>query len=77
MNLWKKVGNISDVGKIDDILFRGSSDSGSKVGEENVKVSERWYVWRINDKDFTKVGKLKGENRKADIGIVVNPYMML
>lgn len=74
MNLWEKVGFISDVGKIDNILFRGSSDSGSKVGEENVKVSERWYVWRINDKNFTRVGKLKGENRKAEIGIVVNPY---
>ena len=74
MNLWEKVVNSSTVGKTDDILFRGSNDSGSKVGEENVEVSDKWYVWRINDKDFTHVGKLKGENRKAEIGIVVNPY---
>lgn len=73
MNLWEKIGNIPDVGQIDHILFRGSSDSGSKPGEQ-IKVSDRWYVWRINDKDFTRVGKLEGENRKAEIGLVVNPY---
>ena len=73
MNLWEKAGNISDVGKIDRILFRGSSDSGSRPGEQ-IKVSHKWYVWKINDSDFTRVGKLQGENRKAEIGIVVNPY---
>ena len=73
MNLWEKVGSISDVGKIDHILFRDTNDAGSKPGEQ-VKVSHKWYVWHINDKDFTTVGKLQGENRKAEIGVVVNPY---
>lgn len=72
--LWEKVGNTPEVGKLDHILFRGSSDSGHKVGDEPVKVSSRWYIWRINDKDFTVVGKLKGENRQAEIGVVVNPH---
>lgn len=74
MKLWEKVGNIKEVGDIQDILFRDSMDAGRKVGEERVKVSNRWYVWRLGDKDFTYVGKLKGENRKAELGIVVNPY---
>ncbi|TDO28695.1 hypothetical protein [Sediminibacterium goheungense] len=73
MNLWEKAGNISDVGKTDHILFRDTNDYGSKVGEEPIRVSNKWYVWRINDKDFTRVGKLEGENRKSYIGIVINP----
>ena len=44
------------------------------MGAEKIKVSENWYVWHINDEDFTRVGRLEGENRKAEIGVVVNPY---
>jgi hypothetical protein len=73
LKLWEKSGNNLEVGDLKNILFRGSSDSGSKEGEQ-VMVSEKWYVWRIGDKDFTRVGKLIGENRKAEIGVVVNPY---
>lgn len=73
MNLWESVGNIADTGNTTDILFRDTNDYGSKVGEEPIRVSNKWYVWRINDKDFTQVGKLEGENRKAYIGIVMNP----
>lgn len=74
MSLWEKVGNISEIGDISKILFRNTNDYGARVGAEKIKVSENWYVWRINDKDFTRVGKLTGENRKAEIGVVVNPY---
>lgn len=73
INLWEKVGNIGDVGELKHILFRGSIDSGSKIGEQ-IQVSQKWYVWRIGDANFTKVGKLEGDNRKAELGIVVNPY---
>lgn len=73
MNLWEKVGNSKEVGDLAQILFRGSSDSGSKSGEK-LKVSNKWYVWRINDDDVTRVGKLQGENRNAELGIVVNPF---
>ncbi len=72
MNLWEKVGNIADVGKL-DVIFRDTNDAGTKPGEQ-VKVSQKWYVWRIGDADFTRVGKLVGENRNAEIGIIVNPY---
>ncbi|ENX43324.1 Imm26 family immunity protein [Acinetobacter sp. NIPH 2100] len=73
MNLWEKVGNILEVGDISKVLFRDTNDYGGKVGEDKIKISEKWYVWHINDDEFTRVGKLEGENRKAEIGIVVNP----
>lgn len=76
MNLWEKVGNITNVGELKHILFRGSSDSGSKAGEQ-VAISKNWYIWRINDRDFTSVGELNDENKRAEIGIVVNPYDVL
>ena len=72
MNLWNKVGNISEVGNISHILFRDTNDYGSKPGEQ-IKISNNWHVWKINDNDFTWVGKLEGENRKAEIGIVISP----
>lgn len=74
MNLWEKVGKTSEVGDISNILFRDTNDYGAQAGVEKIKVSENWYVWHINDEDFTRVGKLEGENRKAEIGVVVNPY---
>lgn len=71
--LWEKVGNTSDVGKPELIIFRDTNDYGYKVGQERLKISQNWHVWRITDKDFRKVGKLVGENRKAEIGLVMNP----
>ncbi|MGK9123891.1 hypothetical protein M1D52_07210 [Olivibacter sp. SA151] len=73
MNLWEKVGNTDEVGNTTQILFRDTRDYGSKVGEEPIRVSQNWYVWRINDNGFTRVGKLEDENRRAYIGIVMNP----
>jgi len=73
MNLWEKVGNAVEVGDPTNVLFRGTNDYGSVVGEDPIKISDRWYVWHINDKDFTRVGKLEGENQKSYIGIVINP----
>ena len=73
LGYWEKAGHINEVGKLNHILFRDTNDYGCKVGEEPVKVSNKWYVWRINDKNFTRVGKLTGENRKAELGLVINP----
>lgn len=72
MNLWKKVGNVKEVGTA-NVYFRGSSDSGRKIGEEPIKVSERWYVWKINDDRFTPVGKLPDKYQNAEIGMVISP----
>lgn len=76
MNLWEKVGNKSHLGNIKQILFRNTEDYGSKVEEEIIKVSDKWYVWHIGEK-FKYVGKLVGENINAEVGIVVNPYDVL
>jgi hypothetical protein len=62
---WNKVGHIEEVGKI-EVLFRNTDDYGKEV-----KVSENWYVWKINE-PFIKVGKLEGKNKIAEIGVVKN-----
>jgi hypothetical protein len=72
LGFWEKVGKSNDVGKLNHILFRGTEDYARKPDEEPVRVSENWYVWRIGGR-FTDVGKLEGENRRAEIGLVFNP----
>lgn len=72
--LWEKVGYISEIGDTSHILFRDTMNYGVRAGEQPIKVSNNWYIWHINDEDFTNVGKLKGKNKKAEIGIVVSPY---
>jgi hypothetical protein len=73
LNFWEKVGNVPEVGKIDHIVFRDTMDYGRKLGEEPVRVSARWFIWRINDSGFTSVGKLEGKYKDAEIGLVINP----
>ncbi len=71
--LWRKVGKIQDLGLLEHIIFKDTNDYGTKQGEEPVKISHNWHVWRINDKNFTHVGELIGENRGAFAGLVINP----
>jgi len=71
MNFWEKVGSIKEVGMLNHILFRGTTDYGHKVGEEPIRISNNWYVWNINEK-FRDVGKLTGENRMAEIGVIMD-----
>lgn len=71
MGLWKKVGKFADIGRL-EIIFRSTDDSGLKPGEEPVRISHKWYVWKVNDKRSC-VGKLVGENKKSEIGVVVTP----
>lgn len=73
LDLWEKVGKNPNIGNIRDIIFKGTPDYARKQGEEPVKLSHNWHIWRIGDKNFTTVGKLKGENRNAYIGLVINP----
>ncbi|MCF8448640.1 MAG: immunity 26/phosphotriesterase HocA family protein [Taibaiella sp.] len=73
MGYWDKIGNTSELGGTAHVLFRDTNDYGRKLGEESIKVSEKWHIWHINDYDFTKVGKLVGDQKKAEIGVVVTP----
>lgn len=67
LGLWKKIGNSKTLGTIVP-LFRDTEDYGKKVA-----ISSEWYVWHIGEK-FQDVGKLEGENRKADIGVIIAPH---
>ena len=71
LNLWKKVVNVPFSGKV-DALFRDPEDYGVRPGETPALISTKWRVWRINE-PFKHVGKLEGENQKADVGFVVAP----
>lgn len=72
LNLWEKIGNIADIGKV-EVLFRDTNDYGSKPDIEPIKISSNWYVWKINE-DFKHIGKLEGNYKESFIGIVVNPH---
>lgn len=77
LGYWDKAGNITDVGTFDHILFRDTNDYGTIKGEEPIKVSNNWYVWKIGEQKSTYIGKLEGENRKAEIGMVINPESII
>ena len=72
MGLWEKAENNPNTGSLGHILFRDTKDYGHGPGEEPVKISSKWYVWKI-DEEFRYVGKLQGENRNAEIGVVKSP----
>jgi hypothetical protein len=76
MDLWDKVGNVKEVGPL-DFYFRMTDDYGRKAGEEPVRISHNWYIWKPNDPEFTFVGTLKGEHRNAHWGVVVNPVSIV
>jgi hypothetical protein len=73
MGLWEKIGNIQYEGQLNRVLFRDSNDYGHRQGDEPITISENWYIWKVNDNEFTKVGKLEGDSRKAYVGLVFNP----
>lgn len=73
LGYWSKAGKSDDVGETTHIMFRGTPDYGRRQGEQPIRISNNWYVWHIGDDHFTDVGKLVGENRNAEIGLVINP----
>jgi hypothetical protein len=68
MGLWGKLGNSPVLGEI-DVIFCRSRDYTEGL---KVKISERWEIWYVNE-EFRYVGKLKGENRNAELGLVEPP----
>ncbi|WP_312788858.1 hypothetical protein [Sphingobacterium sp.] len=71
LGFWEQYGNIKEIGDPTTVIFRDTNDYGQYPGKKIV--SEKWYVWKIDDPSFTRVGKLTGENRKAEIGLIINP----
>lgn len=62
MEYWTLYGNTTDVGDTDNIMFRIPA-------EHDVEVSYQWWIWRVNLK-HQYIGKLKGEQKKIDLGSV-------
>lgn len=67
MALWEKAGKAPVIGEV-RVLFRDTND----YGNPEISVSQNWHVWRINE-EFRRVGKLEGDNQKAEIGLVIAP----
>ena len=55
LGYWDKYNKTTEIGKIDHILFRDTNDYGYKAGDEPIKISNNWYVWKINDEKFTEL----------------------
>jgi len=72
LGYWEKIGNIIDVGNTNHILFRSSGDAGNR----KITVSKDWWVWKINEPQ-KRVGKLVGENQKAEMGMVFDPISII
>jgi hypothetical protein len=68
---WKKVGNAAPPDKV-GVIFRASED----YGRPEIKVSHRWYVWRINEA-VRNIGVLAPEYHEAELGPVVAPMNVL
>ena len=64
---WEKVGK-APYPKTVDVLFRSSGDFGSP----EVKISHKWYIWRINQPK-RYVGSLTKKYQHAEIGVVIAP----
>lgn len=71
LNLWRKIGNGVIAPNV-EILFRDTYDYGRASWQEPILVSHNWIVWSIGQ-EFQQVGELMGNNRKADIGLVMSP----
>jgi hypothetical protein len=71
LGYWQKVGNVQEVGAL-DVLFRDTND----YGDPSIKLSEKWFVWKTNE-PFIRVGKLEGNNRDAEIGVVLSPDIIV
>ena len=68
LNLWTKVGKSKDLGDIEHILFRNTSD----WMPQSLK-SYRWWVGGIN-KEYNMIGELTEEyKKKTHFGWVMRP----
>ena len=71
-DIWERIGNCSVIGNL-DYIFRDTNDSARSSWEPPVKVSEKWYVWKLGEKKYTNIGKLSERYKNAEIGIVFTP----
>lgn len=77
LDLWQKVGHYKNHDANVPIYFRDTLDYGHGPGEEPVKISENWRIWKINDERFTLIGKLTKPYQSAEIGLVFAPIRII
>ena len=64
--LWKKVGNIKDVGNTRHILFRNKRDYSDSEKQDD------WVIWNVNE-EMICIGKLDSISKQAYLGVVFQP----
>ena len=65
--LWEKVGHISNIGKIDHVIFKYKSDY------TNVNIDNDWRIWKINN-NISHIGTLRGDSYMyAYLGLIFHP----
>jgi len=70
-NCWTKIG-FAPVQQKPVVLFRICND----YGPPPPTTSKDWSVWRANE-PLRRVGKLTGDLRDAEIGLIVNPFSLV
>ncbi len=70
MGFWIKIGNHSNLGNLDNVMFRDTPDYGRLNFNYEYDVSKSWNVWKINGLR-SEVGELTNEYKKAEVGIVL------
>jgi hypothetical protein len=59
---WTLYGNTENVGNINDIFFKTTTDHGDVV-------SHNWYIWQVNQK-HQFIGELTGDLKNINVGLV-------
>lgn len=67
LGYWSRVA-LRPVRRVFSMVFRDTND----YGNPSSRLSERWYVWQPNE-PFQVVGRLTGEMRMAEPGVVFPP----
>ena len=69
---WVKVGCSTELGDTVNIMFRLYSEGNTN----HLTVSNKWYVWKINQ-DKLHVGVLPKECKSYDMGWIYDPYYIV
>lgn len=68
--LWKKVGNVMDVGDARHILFRNKRDYSDSGKQDD------WVIWNVNE-EMIHIGNIDGVSKQAYLGLVFQPERII
>jgi hypothetical protein len=76
--IFKKAGSMPVIDCMDKIIFRTTSDYGTKIGELPILKTNNWKFWNLEDNEINKFRMLKVDDYDSThIGIVFNPSGIL